>query len=459
MHRYILVLAAGKGTRMKSSLPKVLHEAAYHPILHYVLTAAENCGAEKIYTVVGHGAEAVTEAFQGRTDFVLQREQRGTGHAVREALPALEGKTGTVLVLCGDTPLLRSETLKEFLDFHESEKAVCSVLTADLAQPFGYGRIVRREDQQLAKIVEEKDASPQEKAIIEINSGVYCFDLDFLRESVGQLKDNNSQGELYLTDTIAIGVAQGLKVCAWKIEDFEEVKGINDRRQLSEAGEILFSRKSQELMAAGVTIVSPSTTLIDPLAEIGANTVIEPFTTVCGNSVIGENCEIGPNSEIYSSRLGSDTKFWRSIALEAEVGDNCNIGPFAYLRPKTQLKDTVKIGDFVEVKNSVVEDGTKIPHLTYIGDSDVGKGCNIACGTITCNYDGFHKHRTTIGNNSFVGCNASLVSPVSIGDDSYVAAGAVITEDVPSEALGVARSRQKNIPGWAKKFREIHKKK
>lgn len=458
MQRYVLVLAAGKGTRMKSSLPKVLHEAAYHPILHYVLTAAENCGAQEIYTVVGHGAEAVTEAFQGRTNFVLQREQKGTGHAVKEALPAFEGKTGTILVLCGDTPLLRSKTLTNFLAFHEREKAACSVLTADLANPFGYGRIVRQENCQLRKIVEEKDASLEEKSITEINSGVYCFDLDFLRQAVAQLKDNNSQGELYLTDTIAIGVEQGLKACAWKIDDFEEVKGINDRCQLSEAGEILFRRKGQELMTDGVTIVSPSTTFIDPLAEIGANTVIEPFTTVLGNSVIGENCEIGPNSEIYSSRLGSNTRFWHSIALEAEVGDNCNIGPFAYLRPKTQLKDTVKIGDFVEVKNSVVEDGTKIPHLTYIGDSDVGKGCNIACGTITCNYDGFHKHRTTIGNHAFVGCNASLVAPVTVGDDSYVAAGAVITEDVPPESLGVARSRQKNISGWAKKFREIHKK-
>lgn len=458
LRRFVLILAAGKGTRMKSSLPKVLHEAAFHPILHYVLAAAENCGADKILTVVGHGAEAVEAAFAHRAEFVLQAEQRGTGHAVGQALPALAGHEGTVLVLCGDTPLLRGDTLREFIDFHESEASVCSVLTAKLAEPYGYGRIVRATDNSLQKIVEEKDASPAEKNIAEINSGVYCFDLGFLREAVSKLKDNNSQGELYLTDTIAIAREENLKTQAWTIRDFEEVKGINDRKQLSEAAKILFRRKNEELMDAGVTVVAPESTFIDPLTQVGPDTVIEPFTTIRGNCRIGANCLIGPQADIRDCQFGDNTRFWQSVAVEAQVGDNGNIGPFAYLRPKTELGNTVKVGDFVEIKNSVVQDGTKIPHLTYIGDSDVGSHCNIACGTITCNYDGFQKHRTTIGDNAFVGCNASLVSPVHVGEGAYVAAGAVITEDVPEDALAVARSRQKNIDKWARKFREIRKK-
>ncbi len=458
MRRFVLILAAGKGRRMKSSLPKVLHEAAYHPILDYVIAAAAGCGAEKIITVIGHGAEKVREVFEDKTDFVLQREQRGTGDAVKSALPSLDGEKGTVLVLCGDTPLLREETLREFLAFHEEKASVCSVLTADLTDPFGYGRIIRGADGTLEKIVEEKDATQAEKALTEINSGVYCFDLDFLRSAVAELRDDNSQGEFYLTDTIAIAGDRGLKSYPWRISDFEEVKGINDRKQLSEAAAVLFRRKNEELMADGVTILAPASTFIDPAAVIGADTVIEPFTTIRGASVIGENCEIGPNSELRNCRIGDNTRFWRSTAVDAEIGSDCNIGPYAYLRPGTQLASKVKVGDFVEVKNSNVGEGTKIPHLTYIGDSDIGGGCNIACGTITCNYDGFKKYRTTIKDKAFVGCNASLVAPVEVGEGAYIAAGAVVTEDVPADSLSVARARQKNIQGWAEKFREIHKK-
>ncbi|MEG1495784.1 MAG: bifunctional UDP-N-acetylglucosamine diphosphorylase/glucosamine-1-phosphate N-acetyltransferase GlmU [Clostridiales bacterium] len=458
MQRYVLILAAGKGTRMKSQLPKVLHQVAFHPILHYVLAAAESFNTEKIFTVVGHGADAIKEVFAQRTEFVLQKEQKGTGHAVKQAMPSLADAKGTVLVLCGDTPLLRGATLEKFINNHESTGAVCSVLTAKLENPRGYGRIIRSENGLLSKIVEEKDADEAQKQIKEINSGVYCFDLAFLREALDELKDDNSQGEFYLTDTVAIANEKSLTATPWLVDDFEEVKGINDRIQLSEATKIMFRRKNEELMEQGVTIVAPESTYIDSLVKIGLDTVVEPFTTIRGASEIGSNCEIGPQSELRDCVVGDGTRFWQSIAVEATMGKHCNIGPFSYLRPKTQLADTVKIGDFVEIKNSTIDNGTKIPHLTYIGDSDVGSGCNIACGTITCNYDGFNKYRSTIGDKAFVGCNASLVSPVDIGEGAYIAAGTVVTNDVPAEALAVARERQKNIKGWAQKFKEMHKK-
>lgn len=458
MQRFVMILAAGKGTRMKSALPKVLHEAAFHPLLQYVIEGAQEVKAQKIITVIGHGAEAVKEAFAQQTEFVLQQEQKGTGHAVKEGLTSLTDCCGTLLVLCGDTPLLRGETLGAFVSCHEANGAVCSVMTANLENPFGYGRAIRNEDGSLAKIVEQKDANEAEKAVKEINSGVYCFDLDFLRYAIENIKDDNSQGEFYLTDTVAIANAEGKKVLAWVVEDFEEVKGINDRKQLAEASKILFRRKNDALMEAGVTIVSPETTCIDKDVTVGQDTVIEAFCTLRGTTKIGECCEIGPSSEVRNTEIGDGTRFWQSVADQASLGNQCNIGPFAYLRPGTHLADRVKVGDFVEVKNCNIGEGTKVPHLTYLGDSDIGSGCNIACGTITCNYDGYHKYRTTIGDHSFVGCNASLVSPVNIGSDTYIGAGSVITEDIPDGALAVGRSRQKNIKEWAIKFREKHRK-
>lgn len=459
LQRYAVILAAGKGTRMKSDLPKVLHEAAFHPILHYVLSAAEAVSAGKILTVVGHGAEQVKSTFEGRTDFVLQKEQKGTGHAVMQALSALENCHGTVLILCGDTPLLRGETLDEFLCAHEQAGATCSVLSAELNNPFGYGRIIRNEAGDLLKIVEQRDADAEEQAVREINSGVYCFDLDFLKEAVKELKTDNVQGEFYLTDTVAICNAQGKKAVAWKIDDFEEVQGINDRKQLSEAGKVLFRRKNDALMAEGVTLISPETTFVDPDAEIGRDTVLEPFCTLKGKVKIGSGCVVGPRSELQDATLGNDVRFWQSIAVEATLGDGCNIGPFAYLRPQTALADRVKVGDFVEVKNSNIGEGSKLPHLAYIGDSDVGSGVNIACGTITCNYDGFHKYRTTIGDRVFVGCNTNLVSPVKVEDDVYIAAGSTVTKDIPAGNLAVAREKQKNIEDWVQHFRALQEEK
>lgn len=458
MEKYIMILAAGKGTRMKSSLPKVLHEAVYHPILAYVLHAAKEVGADDICTVIGHGAEEVRAAFEGQTSFVLQKEQKGTGHAVREGLSAFEShEQGTVLVLCGDTPLLRGETLSRLCAYHEENAAAVTVMTAELENPFGYGRIIRDENGGLLRIVEQRDATEEERAVTEINSGVYCFDLSFLRDAVFKLQNDNDQGELYLTDTIAIAIREGRKATAFRIDDFEEVKGINDRIQLADAAKILRRRKAEELMAFGVTLVDPDSVIIDPWAEIGADTVIEPFTVIKGNTKIGKGCTVGPDAELTDTVLGDDVKFWRSVAVEASAGDGCNIGPFAYLRPHTELKDRVKVGDFVEIKNSSIGEGSKIPHLTYIGDSDVGSGCNIACGTITCNYDGFEKTRSTIGNDVFVGCNVNLVSPVNVEDGAYIAAGSTITKDIPKDALAVAREKQSNKEGWAARFRRMHK--
>lgn len=458
MEKYILILAAGKGTRMKSALPKVLHEAVYHPILSYVLDAAKEVGADDVCTVIGHGAEEVKAAFEGQTSFVLQREQKGTGHAVREGLSAFAAhENGTVLVLCGDTPLLRGETLKQLCAYHEENGAAVTVMTAELENPFGYGRIIRNEEGDLLRIVEQRDATEEQRAVKEINSGVYCFDLAFLRDAVSRLQTDNDQGELYLTDTIAIAGNDRRRAVAFRIDDFEEVKGINDRMQLAEAAKILRRRKACELMENGVTLVDPDSTVIDPYAEIGEDTVIEPFTVIKGRTKIGYGCHVGPDAELTDTVMGDQVQFWRSVAAEATIGDHCNIGPFAYLRPHTDLRDHVKVGDFVEIKNSTVGSGSKLPHLTYIGDSDVGSGCNIACGTITCNYDGFVKTRSTIGDNVFVGCNVNLVSPVNVEDGAYIAAGSTITKDVPKDALAVAREKQSNKEGWAERFRKMHK--
>jgi bifunctional UDP-N-acetylglucosamine pyrophosphorylase/glucosamine-1-phosphate N-acetyltransferase len=458
--KYVLILAAGKGTRMNSDLPKVLHEVAFHPMLDHVLSAAETIKNDGIFTVVGHGCEKVEAVFADKTSFVLQKEQKGTGHAVKVAMESVfdDKENGTVLILCGDTPLLRGETLTSLIASHEANGNLVTVLTASLAHPFGYGRIIRDQNDRICRIVEEKDASDAEKAVQEINSGVYCFDLAFLKKAVGQLANNNSQGEFYLTDTIAICRESGGDSGAYHIDDFEEVKGINDRVQLAEAAKILRRRKAESLMKSGVSLIDPDTTWIDVLAEIGHDTIVEPFSIIKGKTVIGKNCHIGPNAELTDAVLGDQVTFWRSVAKEAQIGDFGNIGPFAYLRPGTVLADHVKVGDFVEVKNSNIGSGTKMPHLTYVGDSDIGDGCNIACGTITCNYDGFKKSRTTIGDGAFIGCNVNLVAPIDIEDGAYIGAGSTITKDVPEDALAVARKHQTNVEGWAARFRKLNKK-
>ena len=454
---HAIILAAGKGTRMKSEQPKVLHEIGGHPMLSYVIHAAAPLGAE-IYTVVGHGAPLVEAAFAGQTHFALQAEQLGTGHGVMQAIPHIPGEDGTVIVLCGDTPLLREETLRALLAHHKEKAAVCTVLTAEMADPKGYGRIIRGTGGGLKKIVEERDATVEEKAVREINSGVYCFSLTSLRKALSLLKNDNDQGEYYLTDVLAYFVQEGLPVCGWRVEDAGEIAGINDRCQLALAEKALGRRKKEALMRSGVTLIDPDSVWVASDVEVGPDTIIEPQTILRSGTQIGAGCRIGPMADISESYIGDETTIRQSVLIEAKMGKNCNIGPFAYLRPGTILADHVKVGDFVELKKTEVGLGSKVPHHSYVGDTRIGAGVNVGCGTITCNYDGFHKYQTVIEDNVFIGSNTSLVAPVTIGKGAIIAAGSVITADVPEDALGIGRGRQENLSKWAQKFRKMKKK-
>ncbi len=456
LNRYAIVLAAGKGTRMKSEKPKVLHEIAGKPMLQYVLETVAPLDAE-IYTVVGHGAEAVQERFASMTRFVLQKEQLGTGHGVLQAMPYLPKEEGTVIVLCGDTPLLREATLEELIQYHHEKKAICTVMTAEVEDPTGYGRIIRDEEGGIRKIVEQRDADAVEKKVREINSGVYCFSLSHLREALSELKNDNHQGEYYLTDVLAFFVAAGLAVYGWQVPDHGEIAGINDRCQLAKAEKALGQRKKEALMLDGVTLIDPDSVWIAMDAEIGADTVIEPQTVIRGGTKIGKECHIGPMVDLADCSIGDQTRIRQSVVFEAQMGQTCTIGPFAYLRPGTVLADNVKVGDFVELKKTEVGVGSKVPHHAYVGDTMIGSGVNVGCGTITCNYDGFHKYQTVIEDHAFIGSNTSLVAPVTVGKGAIIAAGSVITKDVPEDALGIGRGKQENREFWAKKFREIKK--
>lgn len=449
-----IILAAGKGTRMKSRLPKVLHPVGGQPMVSHVMTACRTAGAHPVVLVIGHGAEQVQAVLGSDQVYVEQREQLGTGHAVMQAEAELRDFTGDILVVCGDTPLLRGETLATLARFHSEQGAAATVLTMTLANPTGYGRIIRDELGQVAAIVEEKDAGPEQKAIREVNSGTYCFQAPALFAALRQITPNNAQGEYYLTDVLAILRQQGQKVAAWQVEDDSEVMGINDRVALAEANRLFQERINRQHMLAGVTILDPATTYIETDVQIGTDTVIYPNTYVTGKTVIGTGCQIGPNSKIMDSRIGDGAEIQFSVVLQAEIGADCTIGPFAYLRPGTCLAAGVKVGDFVEIKNAVIGEGSKVPHLSYVGDAEIGAGVNIGAGTITCNYDGYKKSKTIIGDGAFIGSNSNLVAPVTIGAGSLVAAGSTIVKDVPADALGVARAPQKNREGWAKARRE-----
>lgn len=444
-----LVLAAGKGTRMKSMLPKVLHKVGGKPMVEQVLDAAETAGATRNIVVIGFGAEAVRDTVGNRADFVVQAEQLGTGHAVMQAKELLTGFTGTVLVLCGDTPLLEGETLAKLIAAHQGKQAMATVLTAQMPDPTGYGRVIRDERGQVLRIVEQKDATPAELAVTEVNTGIYCFDCQALFKALEGITCNNAQGEYYLTDVIGIFAGQGAIVWAATAEDFQETLGINSRVQLAEAERIFRRRTLVRLMDSGVTIMDPDSTFIDKDVAIGADTIIYPFTWIEGKTVIGKNCSIGPSSRITNTIIGDNTTIQFTYAHECSVGDKVTVGPYVQLRPGTNLAKGVKVGNFVEVKNSNVGENSKLPHLSYIGDTDMGAGVNIGSGTITVNYDGRNKSRTIIEDNAFIGCNTNLVAPVTVGKGAYVGAGSTITKDVPPESLGVARAKQANIEGWA----------
>ncbi len=446
-----VILAAGKGTRMKSAVAKVLHDLAGKPLVEHVLRAVKSAGIKRRIVVVGHQADRVREVLGKDCLYALQGQQLGTGHAVQQTEKLWPKGGGTLLVLCGDTPLITAETIKRLIQEHRRSKAVCSVLTAQVPDPAGYGRIIRNRQGDVERIVEEKDATDHEKQIMEINTGCYCFDQGELRTALSQLTVANARGEYYLTGVVGYFQRQGLTVIGVKLDDYRELQGINNRSQLARAGRVLRERINERLMLAGVTMVSPETTFIDIEVSVGRDTVILPNTHLTGSTRVGANCQIGPDTTIIDSEIGDGTFINNSVIKESSVGNNCTIGPFSYLRPGTELDDGVKIGDFVEVKKSVIGKGSKIPHLSYIGDSIVGKGVNVGAGAITCNYDGVNKWKTVIEDGAFIGSNTNLVAPVKVGSDAFIGAGSTITKDVPPGSLAVARGRQKNLAGREKK--------
>ena len=449
--RKAILLAAGEGSRMKSKKAKVLHEVMGKSMVQRVVDVAKSAGLEEIAVIVGHQAEQVQEALKDSgVTFFLQQEQKGTGHAVMQAESFLEeGKD--VVILYGDTPLLQKETLLSLMDFHEQAQNAVTIISSLVDQPDGYGRIVRDEAGQFVKNVEHKDASEAQWQIKEINSGIYCFDGGCLKEALKKINNQNAQGEYYLPDTLSVLKAEGKKVDAMVVSDSRQFLGVNTRAQLAQVQKVLQERVNAYWMNEGVTILDPATTYIADTVTIGMDTVIYPQTLLEGHTVIGENCQIGPCTRLTDMTVGDETTMQFTTAMESTVGSFTKVGPYAYIRPNCHIGNHIKVGDFVEVKNSVIGDGTKISHLTYVGDSDVGQNINFGCGTVTVNYDGKKKYRTVIEDNVFIGCNANLVAPVTLKEGSYVAAGSTITKDVPPKALAVARNRQTNLEGWSKK--------
>jgi len=428
----VLLLAAGKGTRMKSRHPKVLHELWGRPMLAYPVAAAQALAPERLLAVVGHGAESIRARFGEGLEFVLQAEQRGTGHAVLQCRESLQGFDGDLLILYGDTPLLRSETLERMRAARQATSADLLLLSARVDVP---GIVVRDEAGAVQRIVEATDASPEELRIEERNTGVYLLDARLLWKLMDQVDDHNAQGELYLTDIVKVAVGEGRRVEALQLDDAAEALGVNTRRELAAAGRHLRERILNRLMDGGVTIVDPASTFIDADVTIGVDTVIEPGCVISGPTRIGEGVQVRPHCTIETS----------------EIGDDVKIGPCAHIRPGCEIGAGSRIGNFVEVKNSVLGRGVKADHLSYIGDADVGEGASFGCGSIVVNYDGIAKHRTRVGERAFVGCNVNLVAPVVIEAEAFIAAGSTITKSVSEQALAVARARQKNVEGWVAK--------
>lgn len=450
---YAIVLAAGQGTRMKSDLYKVLHPVCGKPMVAHVIDNIEKLGAERIVSIVGHGAEKVEETLGDKSEYALQKEQLGTAHAVQQAEKILENLEGTTIVVCGDTPLIRSETMGALIAHHNESGAKATILTAIADNPTGYGRVIRGESGQVLRNVEQKDASKEEQQVVEINTGTYCFDNKVLFETLKKVTNNNAQGEYYLPDVIGILQAEGALVAAYVTDDFTETLGINDRVVLAEAERVMRHRLAEMHMRNGVTIINPDNTYISADAEIGRDTVLQPGTMIEGKTVIGDGCTIGPNSQIVDSTIGDQTTIHSSVVLQSEIGSNTAIGPFAHIRPETSLGDSVRIGNFVEVKKSTLGDGSKAAHLSYIGDANVGSGVNFGCGTIVVNYDGKKKHVTTVEDDAFIGCNSNLIAPVTVGKGAYVAAGSTISKNVPKNSLAIARVRQENKEDYVSKLK------
>ncbi|RNC28682.1 MAG: Bifunctional protein GlmU [Candidatus Dichloromethanomonas elyunquensis] len=441
-----VILAAGKGTRMKSGLPKVMHRIAGLPLIDHVLDKVEKLGIGEIVTIVGHGREIVSKHIDKRSEILVQEKQLGTGHALLQAAPMLEDD-GVILVMSGDQPLLSSETLRSLIAYHQQSGASATVLTAVMDNPFGYGRVVKEKGIFLG-IIEEKDVGQEQKKISEINTGTYCFQGSSLKSALNKITPQNAQGEYYLTDVFKILISEGQRVETITTADSLEALGINDRVQLAAAEEILYDRIRKYWMTEGVTMINPSSIFIDTQVKLSRDVFIYPFTLIKGNSSIGEGAQLGPGTTLIDCICESSCQIENSVVREAKIGANCLVGPFAYLRPGTVLGKGVKVGDFVEIKNSQIGEGTKVPHLSYIGDSIVGKEVNVGAGTITCNYDGKNKYQTIIGDKTFVGSNTNFIAPVKIGQDAVIGAGSTITKDVPDKALAIERSQQKNVENW-----------
>lgn len=446
----VVILAAGLGTRMKSGLAKALHPLAGQPLVLHVLRAAADIDPEKIILVLGHQSDKVRNAVGDHAaELVLQTEQLGTGHAVQQASQAIREASGPVLVLCGDTPLLTGNTLKTIIALHSKTRAAITVLTTQMEDPFGYGRVVRNQS-GVQRIVEEKDATPAQKKIREVNSGIYCFDPEFLLSSLTSLGKNNAQGEYYLTDTIALAKKQKKKVIALLCSDPVEVMGVNSRLDLSRAEAVMRDRTNRKWMLEGVTLLDPDTIFLGSEVVLGRDVVLYPAVRIEGRTRIGDGCTVYPGSRIADSVIGNDVTVKDcSVIEESAVASGASVGPFAHLRPGSVIGEKARIGNFVEVKKSTIGEGSKANHLSYIGDATVGRNVNIGAGVITCNYDGFQKHPTVIEDEVFVGSDTQLVAPVTIGRGAVIAAGATITRDVPADALAISRAPQENREGYA----------
>jgi bifunctional UDP-N-acetylglucosamine pyrophosphorylase/glucosamine-1-phosphate N-acetyltransferase len=448
-----VILAAGEGTRMKSNTPKVLHKVCGVPMLSHVIDAAKGAGAKKIVVVIGSGADEVTNTFKDKhIKFVVQAEQKGTGHALMQAKDEVKNDS-LIVVLCGDMPLITKESISSMVETHKKNEAFATVMTARVDDPKGYGRIIRDGDRIIA-IREHRDASPREKAICEINSGLYCFDTEAVFSALAKVENKNDQGEYYLTDVVQILNRDKKKILPYEIADPDELIGVNDRCQLANAQSVMQKRIISCLMQEGVTFINPDTSVVEQNVQVGGDTVIYPGVFLEGNTCIGEGCIIIGSTRIKDSQIGNHVEITMSQIQESSIEDNVKIGPFANLRPGCRVCTGAKIGDFIEIKNSNVGEGSKVPHLSYVGDADIGRNSNIGAGVIFVNYDGYKKHRTIVEDGAFIGCNSNLVAPVTIKSGAYVAAGSTVTQEVPEDSLAIARARQENKLEWVKKRKE-----
>lgn len=450
---YAVILAAGKGTRMKSNKHKGLHPICGKPIIDHIINQLKKLQTEKTILVVGHQGDALKEHLNGQADFAEQEVQLGTAHAVMQAGPLLEKEDGITLVLNGDHPLFTAETFLKLIEKHRETKATATVLTAIMDDPAGYGRVIRQANGQVDRIVEHKDATDAERQIHEVNTGTYCFDNQKLFSALSMVNNDNAQGEYYLPDVLSVLREQGEAISAEIIGDVQESFGVNDRIQLAEASKIIRERLLREHMRNGVTIVDPANTYIETDVKIGADTVIEPGVFLRGNTVIGENCTIGPQADLKDVKVENNTNIRYAVIEESVIGEEAKVGPYVLIRPQTELGNKTKVGCFIDLKKAKIDEGTKISHLAYVGDAEVGKKVNIGCGVITVNYDGVNKYKTVIKDEAFVGCNVNLVAPVTVEHKAYVAAGSTITKDVPMKALAIARERQTNRPDYVEKLK------